>query len=40
MLADFNGVCMSAAPGHDKTPTRFWGIRPNFSITAETVLQN
>ena len=20
MLADFNGVCMSATPGHDKTP--------------------
>ena len=22
----FNGVCMSATPGHDKTPARFWGI--------------
>ena len=25
-LADFNRVCMSSTPGHDKTLTRFWGI--------------
>ena len=25
-VSRFNGVCMSATPGHDKTPTRFWGI--------------
>ena len=30
MLTDFNEICMSATPGHDKTPTRFWGILPYF----------
>ena len=27
---------MSATPGHDNTPTRFWGIWPSFRVTAET----
>ena len=30
MLTDFNDICMSATPGHDKTPTWFWGILPYF----------
>ena len=30
MLTDFNEICMSATPGHDKTPTWFWGILPYF----------
>ena len=30
MLADFNEICMCATPGHDKTPTWFWGILPYF----------
>ena len=30
MSTDFNEMCMSATPGHDKTPTWFWGILPYF----------
>ena len=30
MLTDFNELCMSATPGHDKTPTWFLRILPYF----------
>ena len=32
-VSRFNGVCMSATPGYDKTPTRFCSVVVDFCLS-------